>query len=458
MLLYWLSISCGASVLAGRNLDGNDLVRTLLRLPFYYGWVVLGMFVVAGSMAAASSQPFMAVMLKPITEEFGWSRTEATTAISVGTIGTGFVSPFVGRLADRYGSRLLVPVGGLLLAVAFFLIAGVNALWQFYLAYILARSIASPCLSGVGAQTAMINWFSTKRGRAVGLIVMTFPLANSLQAPVAQWLTGEIGWREVFVVLGVATALIVIVPGYLVLRNRPEDLGLYPDGASGPPESGRGGGRRMPAGARARDYDFTLKQAMRTRVLWLIVLASFLSILGGGAVSFHQVAYYQDLGLTPTIAAASISTFTLAGAFSSGLWGFLSEKVSERLLASGLTLAGAFVVLAMLEVRTDVMALVVSGVFGLTTRGGGTLFSLLLASYYGRGNFGSISGFFQTFSSFGLGIGPFVGAIIFDVTDGYRLLFVLLSVTYTATALILLFLVREPPLPEDVEGNAAVMA
>ena len=119
-------------------------MQALLRLPFYYGWIVLGMFVVAGSMAAASSQPFMAVMLKPITEEFGWSRTEATTAISVGTIGTGFVSPFVGRLADRYGPRFLVPLGGVLLALAFFFIAGVNALWQFYLAYILARSIASP--------------------------------------------------------------------------------------------------------------------------------------------------------------------------------------------------------------------------------------------------------------------------------------------------------------------------
>ena len=433
-------------------------MQALLRLPFYYGWVVLGMFVLAGSLAAASSQPFMAVMLVPITEEFGWSRTEATTAISAGTIGTGFVSPFIGRLADRYGPRFLVPAGGLLLALAFFLIAGVNALWQFYGAYILARSIASPCLSGVGAQTAMVNWFSTMRGRAVGIIVMTFPLANSVQAPVAQWISQELGWREVFMVLGVLSAVLVIGPGYALLRKRPEELGLFPDGAPGPIERTRGSGRGVPAGAKARDFDFTLQQAMRTRVFWFIVAASFLSILGGGAVSFHQVAYFRDLGLSPTIAAASISTFTLAGAFSSGLWGFLSEKVSERLLAAGLTTAGALVVLAMLEVRTEVMALSVSTVFGLTTRGGGTLFNLLLASYYGRGNFGSISGFFQTFSSFGLGIGPFIGALIFDLTDGYRLLFMLLSATYGTTALILFLVVREPPLPVEASGQEPVRA
>jgi MFS family permease len=432
-------------------------VTALLKLPVYYGWIVLGMFVVAGSMAAASSQPFMAVMLKPITEEFGWSRTQATTAISIGTIGTGFVSPFIGRLADRYGPRLLVPAGGLLLAGAFLLIAGVNALWQFYLAYILARSVASPCLSGVGAQTAMINWFATKRGRAVGIIVMTFPLANSIQAPIAQWLSDQIGWREVFVVLGLVTAAVVVVPGYLIMRRRPEDLGLDPDGAAGPAEVGRAGGRGAPAGVRSRDFDFTLRQAVRTRVFWFIVLASFLSILGGGAVSFHQVAYYQDIGLTPAIAAASISTFTLAGAFSSGLWGLLSERVSERLLAAALTVAGAFAVLAMLEVHTDLMALLVSGVFGLTTRGGGTLFNLLLATYYGRGNFGAISGFFQTFSSFGLGMGPFIGAIIFDATGEYRLLFLLLAGTYLITALLLVIFVRQPPLPAAARTEGSLV-
>jgi sugar phosphate permease len=322
-------------------------------------------------------------------------------------------------------------------------------LWQFYFAYVLARSIASPCLSGVGAQTAMVNWFSRMRGRAIGLIVMTFPLANAVQAPVAQWIADEVGWREVFLLFGVLAAVLVVVPGYLLLRRRPEELGLFPDGASGPPEAGAVGRRRGAAPAESA-ADFTLRQALRTRVFWLLVAASFLSILGGGAVSFHQVAYFRDIGLSSTVAATSISTFTLAGAFSSGLWGLLSERVSERLLAAVLITAGALTVLAMLAVETEVMALAVSTVYGLTTRGGGTLFNLLLASYYGRGSFGAISGFFSTFSSFGLGAGPFLGAIVFDLSGGYRLLFMGLSVTYLTTALILLLFVRQPRLPVEV--------
>jgi MFS family permease len=433
-------------------------VRALLKLPFYYGWVVLGMTMLAGALAAGSTQPFMAVMLRPMTEEFGWSRTEATTAISLGTIGTGFASPFIGRLADRLGPRFLVPVGGALLSVAFFMIAGVSALWQFYIAYILARSIASPCLSGVSAQTTVVNWFASKRGRATGLIVMTLPLANAVQAPVAQWITDESGWREVFILLGALSAVLIIAPAYLLLRKRPEDLGLYLDGAAGPGEGRSAGVRPGARGSSSSDYDFTLKQTLRTRVFWLIVVASFLSILGGGAVSFHQVAYFQDLGLSRTVAAASISTFTLAGAFSSGLWGLLSERISERLLAAALTLAGALTVLAMLEVSTEAMALGVSAVYGLTTRGGGTLFNLLLASYFGRANFGAISGFYASFSSFGLGAGPFIGALVFDITGGYRLLFAALSVTYLTTALILLLFVRQPSPPAPIPAEAEAMA
>jgi sugar phosphate permease len=412
----------------------------------------------AGALAAGSTQPFMAIMLRPMTEEFGWSRTEATTAISLGTIGTGFASPFIGRLADRLGPRFLVPVGGALLSVAFFMIAGVSALWQFYIAYILARSIASPCLSGVGAQTMVVNWFASKRGRATGLIVMTLPLANAVQAPVAQWITDESGWREVFILLGALSAVLIIAPAYLLLRKRPEELGLYQDGAAGPAEGRSTGARSGPRGSSSSNYDFTLKQTLHTRVFWLIVVASFLSILGGGAVSFHQVAYFQDLGLSRTVAAASISTFTLAGALSSGLWGLLSERVSERLLAAALTLAGALTVLAMLEVRTEAMALGVSTLYGLTTRGGGTLFNLLLASYFGRANFGAISGFYASFSSFGLGAGPFVGALVFDITGGYRLLFAALSATYLTTALILLLFVRQPSPPAAVRVDAGAVA
>src|SRR5687768_13310104 len=193
-------------------------VRPPVRTPFYYGWVVLGTLISAASVAAVGSHPFMAVMLKPISEELSWSRTEVTTAIATGTMGMGLAAPFVGRLADRFGPRFLLPVGGGLLAGAFILMGQAQALWQFAVAYIVARSIATPMVSGVGAQTTVVNWFARMRGRSMGMLSMTFPLANSVQAPIGQLVVGIVGWRAIFSGLGIVAAVLIIVPGYLLTR------------------------------------------------------------------------------------------------------------------------------------------------------------------------------------------------------------------------------------------------
>jgi MFS family permease len=430
-------------------------VRPPVHTPFYYGWVVLGTLISAASVAAVGSHPFMAVMLKPISEELGWSRTEVTTAIAMGTMGMGLAAPFVGRLADRFGPRFLLPVGGGLLAGAFILMGQAQALWQFAVAYIVARSIATPMVSGVGAQTTVVNWFARMRGRSMGMLSMTFPLANSVQAPIGQWLVGIIGWRWIFSGLGLLAAVLIIVPGYLLTRRRPEDVGLYPDGASGPPQPGNTApGRRAAAGGHARNIDFTLPEAIRTRAFWFLVLGNFLAILGGGAISFHQVAYYTDLGLTPAVAAASISLFTLAGAFSSGLWGVLAERFSERMLAVVIMVAAAGTVLGMLQVNSEPQALIWSTLYGLAARGEGALFGLLLASYFGRGHYGTISGFFQQFSGVGLGLGPFVGALAFDTVGSYTSFFLALAATYVVTGLVLLFFVRPPAEPVRASSSA----
>jgi MFS family permease len=193
-----------------------------------------------------------------------------------------------------------------------------------------------------------------------------------------------------------------------------------------------------------------LPEAIRTRAFWFLVLGNFLAILGGGAISFHQVAYYSDLGLTPAVAAASISLFTLAGAFSSGLWGVLAERFSERMLAVTIMAAAAGTLLGMLQVNSEAQALTWSTLYGLAARGEGALFNLLLASYFGRGHYGAISGFFQQFSSVGLGLGPFVGALAFDMAGSYTGLFLGLAATYLATALVLLVFVRPPAEPARV--------
>lgn len=401
----------------------------------------MAVFVVGGFLGAGTSQLFMGVMLKPITEDLGWSRTAVTGALTAGTIVAGLLTPIFGRLADRYGPRVLVTIGTLLIAVSYFLMASLTAIWMLYVAYILGRSMASINLGGVVGMTAATNWFRRKRGRALGLISMSLPLGASILVLVAQVIIDGPGWRTVFVLFGIAMLTLVLVPAAIVLRRRPEDMGLLPDGDPAP-ENG--------ASTTAKsefEYSWSVAQAVRTRTLWLLISAGAIGVLANGAVSFHQIAYFTDQGIDTKSAALALSVFALMGAVSSGMWGLLVEHFSERMMA---VVAMAVAGLSMIFVQfadTTAEAIIFSAIFGISARGESSLIQMMIAQYYGRNSYGSISSLFSPFQMIGLGFGPLIASVFYDVVGSYDMLFLGLGGVYAATVG-LLWLARKPALPE----------
>ena len=214
----------------------------------------------------------------------------------------------------------------------------------------------------------------------------------------------------------------------MLLRQSPEQVGLHPDGAATAPEHvpARGRGRNLPGSSRDPEHSYTLGQAMRTSSLWLLIVLQMITITGSGALSFQQVAYYTDHGISATAAAFSISAYALCGAFSNGLWGY----VSERVLAFGVMLLAAAGAWLMGGVRTEGMAIAISGLLGLAARGQGSPLTMIFARYYGRRYFGSITGFVQPFTMIGLGLGPLLGSLAFDLTRAYDTTFFAATVLY----------------------------
>jgi sugar phosphate permease len=418
----------------------------------FYGWYVLGVAVLGALLSTGLSQMFFSIMLKPITEELGWSRTALSGVATAGTIVAGLASAPIGPLADRYGPRVLGTLGALYVGLTYFAISHVTELWQFYLVYVAGRAVSGVTLTGVVPNTAAANWFRRMRGRALGLISAAIPFGGAVLAFGGQWIIDAHGWRTVYLVLCAAVFTLFVLPSAIVMRRRPEDVGLLPDGDQAPPgHTGSTAPPRASVRSAGDEASWTRREAMRTPALWLITAAGTIAIAANSGVSFHQVAYYTDVGLPTTTAVASLAIYALAGAAAVAFWGFLTERLPERNVAMVVMFVSAAATLYLLTVRSAAGALVFAILFGLTSRGEGALLNIILAQYFGRASFGAISGFVHPFQMVGLGLGPMFSSICFDLTGSYQIVFVLYA-GVSMLAVGLLWLARKPvhPVPREV--------
>jgi MFS family permease len=408
-------------------------------VPFYYGWVIVAVCFVSASLSGATSQLFMAVMVVPMAAEMGWTRTEASFALTLGVLVTAALSPVLGRLTDRHGPRTLLPIASVVVASGFLGLASLQSIWQYYASYAIGRGVSQASLSGVVSSTAVTNWFRRYRGRAIGIYGIAFPVSNTFMVPLAQLVMSFYGWRAVFIMLGALTLLLVI-PGYWLLRRRPEDVGLLPDGVTTSSEPSHASSRA------SSEHDFTVHEAMHTPTFWFLVVGQFIAVLISGSASFHLFQHYADMGISAAMIGFAIGGYALTNGLSMGLWGYLAERISERALGMISSLIGGVIILGVILNSNEALALLLAALYGFAVRGEGAVFNLIIARYFGRGSFGTISGTLVPIGYVGLGIGPPLGSMMHDASGSYATFLGSLVVCHVLGAVVLFF-ARAPRLP-----------
>lgn len=425
-----------------------------MTLPFFYGWIIVTISMVAGFFSAGVSNITMAVVLKPISDELGWSRALTATAVTMGSILGGILSPVFGPIADRLGPRFLLPSGGALVGLLAVGVSLSTEPWQFYATFVPARALTEFLLCGIVPFTAVANWFYLKRPRAMGLVAMSVPLGSAALSLIYQFFVTHYGWRSAFLALGISLWVLVVIPGAIFLRRQPEDLGLAPDGisplaqAEGPLSLRK---ERQNTGA---ELSWTRAEAMRTGALWLLVASAFLASIGTGGIAFHTVAYFTDRSIAPVVAAGALSLMALSGALGNGLWGALAERMQPRRLNVTTMLIAAGAVALLTQVREPFTAYFFAVLFGLNARGAAVLTQILLARYFGRRSYGAISSVLDPFHKGGLGLGALFAGLAFDFTGNYQTIFLIFMGSYILSAL-LIFLVRRPAPSEALESDLA---
>ncbi len=419
------------------------------RTPIYYGWIVLFTGALGAFAAVSIAGAVLGGLQSLISADTGWSRASIGFTASAGVWMSGVVAPLMGPYADRYGPRWLMPLGTIFLGLCMLALGGVNAVWQFFIVALLARAIGQPIFIGLLPRTMAVNFFQRRRNIALAFTSLVRPVASAINIQVILAIAASKGWRAGFRYLGFVT-LVLTIPIFLIVRRRPEDIGLLPDGEKPDGASRRGSApasasvQRRPQQPVAQPADgWTARQAMGTTAFWLVSVSTFLVLAAASGIGFNMVPYFIEIGgLSTTQAATILSASTLLSLCNLG-WGFLADRFSPRRV----TLCGYATTLCTLIYMFTVNNLASAWIFGITwgvfSSASDALISMIMAQYYGRSSYGTIMGALRPFEAGGLGVGQSLGALIYDFTGSYRLLIVL-SVVFYATAAVLIFLARPP--------------
>ena len=439
-------------------------VSTLLNwrpyTPFYYGWLVIGLSGMGAFVATAIAGVVLGGIQPYILEDTDWSRTSIGMAASFGVWASGFFAPFAGRWADRYGPRWMMVVGLVVLGLSMIAIAGIHAAWLFILVSVIGRAVSQPFLIGVVPRTMAVNFFNRHRNIALSLIGIYRPISGALIILAFSVITVFADWRAAFRYLGIFS-LALTLPMILIMRRRPEDLGLLPDGVQ-PVRSGSqsaAGGEEASTGSAAAargpaaEDSSTAKEALRTRTFWVMALVTFLKVAATSGLGFSLVPHLRDSADLSTAQAGyvlSISTFL---ALSSLMWGQLARQVTARRCIVAALALSATVALALLWVDSLLWALVFGVLWGLFHSGLEVLMYIMLADYFGRNSYGAIAGTLRPFEAGGLGVGQLVGPLIYDFRGDYLPL-ILSSSGLLFLSAGLMLLARRPARPGVAPPNA----
>ena len=398
----------------------------------YYGWVVAGASGSIGFANAATAISILTIFVVPMSDEFGWGRTQIAGATTAGAILGAALAPFIGRLVDRFGSRLVLVIGGAIIAAACFYLSVMQTLLGFYLAFAVSR-IADQGGVKIGTSVAAGKWFDRYRGRATGLVFLVETVGVIALAPLTQLVISQWGWRSAWVMLGVVMLSVGVIPCALWIRRQPEDMGLAVDG--GPATAAEG---VLPAtgGTAAPDGSLTLREAAGTAAFWVALASLFLGSTAMAGPGLHMVPYLTERGLNPATAVAAISVMATAGAAGAILMGAAADRMAPRWLLVALYTVGAAALLLLVGTDTLVETYLVVILLGLIGTGVNTLAPLMWAANYGRGSLGSIHGVGRATQVLGFAFGPLAAGIAYDSTGGYREVFIAMAgLAFVAAAL-----------------------
>ena len=395
-----------------------------LRLPFFYGWILVAVAFVTVALGVNARTAF-SLLFPPIVDEFGWERGLTAGAFAFGFLFSAALSPFIGRLMDRHGIRLIIETGVVLMGAGLLLASLVRQPWHLYVTLGVLMGSGANCLGYTGQSLFLPNWFVRRRGLAMSLAFSGVGVGSIIVLPWLQGMIEAVGWRAACRALGILI-LVVLVPLNLLLRRRPEDLGLEPDGD----RSGDTGAAVGPAGNVVDTVrvavDWTLGRALRTARFWWIALGYFCGLFAWYAVQVHQTKYLVEIGISPVQAAWALGFVSLVAIPGQIALGHVSDRIGREWVWTIGSLGFALCYISLLGLgygpsQTLLYFMIITQ--GLLGYGLTSVIGAIPAEIFEGPHYGSIFGTLMLAAIVGGGAGAWVTGVLYDASGSYSLAF-----------------------------------
>jgi len=395
----------------------------------YYGWWLLAASVCAMALGSGVSFWAFGLYVRPLEEEFGWTRAEVSLGFSWALLVSGLSAPLVGRFVDRHGPRKGILVGTVLTALSYVLLATTATLWQWYL-YSVVNAVVRQLMFFIPFMSLISRWFDRRRGIAMSILGTGFSLGGFLVLPAVGLVMDNLEWRATLIVSGGAVAAVFLPIGLLVVRNNPSEMGLAPDGTRDL--------EGVPATPAVVD-GLTLREALRTPLFWALAFGFMLFFYGMFGWLVHQVPFYESVGLSRRAATTIVAVSAGLSIVTRLLVGVIADRISRfeyAVVGLALTLLASMIVLSISTSYVAIGLFLMLWVIG--TAGGPMIESLLLTRAFGVKHFATILGAVLVVETIGQILSPTIAGAIFDSTGSYDLALLMFVGTFAGAALMFL--------------------
>ena len=399
----------------------------------FYGWIMAGLGALIMALGTVPLFQGLPVWNPVLRNAFGWTAGQMSWAFAVTRIEGGILGPVEGLLIERLGPRTMVFIGMTILGVGFLLFSQTQELWHLYAAFTV-MSLGAALGTWLPMMSVMNQWFIRNKSRAMSLVMEGFALGGMLVPLLLAWSIGgsdpavseRYGWRATSFVVGI-TILVLAYPLSRLVRNRPEDVGLHPDGDE-PVASTVGFGPGIAAQPTTEDTGYTWREAIRTQTFWYISFGHACSSTVGVSIMVHLGLLLDDRGFSLGTISAVVATFTGINAIFVLIGGYLGDRLPIRLVAFGFSAVQSAAVIVLVMYQDVFMAFVFALLLGAGLGGRIPVTTSIRGVYFGRKAFAAITGMSMVPMNILLFTAPLFAGYMRDATGNYNAAFLMIAV------------------------------